>query len=339
VAYRYLGNKTRIAEWIASTVSNILPKNAKIADPMCGTATMSEAFANRGMQVVASDELRFPVLHAKARLLHNRRYNFTKVASSYMGAIEKLNGLGPVKGFFWNEYSDDGSPVNGAKPRKYFTGENAARIDAIRAIIKEWRDAGLSDAASDLLLHDLILSVNDVANIAGTYGYYRSSWNSSSIKPLLLKPSEPIRYPVRHSTLQGKVEKIASKLKVDGCYLDPPYTKRQYGGNYHILETIAQEDEPVPVGEGGLRDWYPQSSAYCYKRRVRGAFHDTMKQLQSRWIFVSYSEDGHIPPEELHELLSEYGDVKRLDTPIERFRSNNAGKSGHVHEHLYIVEK
>lgn len=342
MAYRYLGNKARIADWIADIVTNTLPKNAKIADPMCGTASMSVAFAQRGMKVVACDELRFPVLHAKARLLHNRKYNFSRVSSSYEDAINKLNAIKPVQGFFWNEYSDEGSPVNGANPRKYFTGSNAARIDAIRAKIKQWRIAGLSAAACDLLLHDLILAVNDVANIAGTYGYYRSSWNSASLQPLQLKPSEPVRYAVRHSILQGKVEQIASKLKVDACYLDPPYTKRQYGGNYHILETIAQEDTPEPVGDGGLRDWYSQSSDYCYKRNVRKAFHQTIKNLKTRWVFISYSEDGHIPPDELLDLLSEYGDVERCEIPIERYRSNNrgkCGKSGNIHEHLYVVEK
>jgi len=340
VAYRYLGNKKRIANWIANVVCERLGENASIADPMCGTATMSEAFGHRGMKVVASDELRFPVLHAKARLLHNSSYKFKNAAIDYEEAVEILNNLKPIRGFFWNEYSNEGTPVNGTKPRKYFTGSNAAQIDAIRAEIKEWRRGGLSGNAADLLLHDLILAVNDVANIAGTYGYYRSSWNGSSLQRLHLKPSEPVRYPVRHAVLQGRVEQVASKLKVDGCYLDPPYTKRQYGGNYHILETIAQEDEPVPVGDGGLRDWYPQSSDFCYKRRARGAFQKTMTHLESRWVFVSYSEDGQIPPEELLELLSEFGDVERLDTPIERFRSNsNGGKPGPVHEHLYVVEK
>lgn len=340
MAYRYLGNKSRIADWIASIVSEILPQKAAIADPMCGTATMSEAFARRNLKVVASDELRFPVLHAKARLLHNARYNFAEVARSYEDAIDKLNRLKPVRGFFWNEYSDQGTPANGAKPRKYFTGANAAHIDAIRANIKKWRHQGLMEDACDLLLHDLILALNDVANIAGTYGYYRATWNKASLKPLTMKPSEPISYKEQHSVFQGKVEMIAANLIVDGCYLDPPYTKRQYCGNYHILETIAQEDEPNPVGDGGLRDWYSQSSAYCYKRLVREAFHETIKQIQCRWIFISYSEDGQVPPEELLELLGNYGKIERLDTPIERFRSNsNGGKHGQVHEHLYVLEK
>lgn len=338
MGYRYLGNKSRIAEWITGIVADILPKNSKIADPMCGTATMSEAFGQSGLEVVASDELRFPVLHAKARLLHNCKYDFTKVSSTYEEAIQTLNNLKPVKGFFWNEYSDEGSPANGTNPRKYFTGSNAARIDAVRAKIREWRQLGLSDDACDLLLHDLILAVNDVANIAGTYGYYRSTWNKSSLKPLWLRASEPVSYPVTHSILHGKVERIAANLEVDACYLDPPYTKRQYGGNYHILETIAQEDFPSPVGDGGLRDWYLTSSDFCYKRRVREAFHRTMEKLQSDWIFVSYSDDGHVPPTELLELLSMYGKTKCLSTPIDRFRSSDRGKRGLIQEYLYIVE-
>ncbi len=29
------------------------------------------------------------------------------------------------------------------------------------------------------------------------------------------------------------------------CYVDPPYMKRQYAANYHLLETIAKGDNPV----------------------------------------------------------------------------------------------
>jgi hypothetical protein len=35
MSYRYLGNKARIADWIVDAVTNILPQNSKIADPMC----------------------------------------------------------------------------------------------------------------------------------------------------------------------------------------------------------------------------------------------------------------------------------------------------------------
>ena len=340
MAYRYLGNKARISDWITDIIEDTLSNNIVIADPMCGTATMSETFAERGMTVIASDQLRFPVLHAKARLFDIDRLDFSNVAMSYQEAIEILNNLSPQRGLFWNEYSDQGTPKNGAKPRKYFTGENAAKIDAIRAKIKEWRLTGLQDDACDLLLHDLILTINDVANIAGTYGYYRSSWNKSSLKPLLLEPSRSNKFHTNHRVLQGNIEEVASQIDANACYLDPPYTKRQYAGNYHILETIAQEDEPIPAGEGGLRDWMPQASNFCYKRHAERAFRETIEQLNVKWIFLSYSEDGHVSPDILYALLNEFGKVKRLEIPIERYSSNSGGnKSSTVHEHLYILEK
>lgn len=340
MAYRYLGNKARISDWIGDIVEKTLPQGAVIADPMCGTATMSETFAKRGMTVIASDQLRFPVLHAKARLLDVDKLDFNVIATSYENALHILNNLPPQKGFFWNEYSDEGTPVNGAKPRKYFTGENAAKIDAIRAKIKEWRRDGLEDDACDLLLHDLIFTINDVANIAGTYGYYRSSWNKSSLKPLFLAPTISNGFSSNHSVLQGNVEQIAAQINAEACYLDPPYTKRQYAGNYHILETIAQEDEPTPAGEGGLRNWMPQASNFCYKRHAKKAFRETLEQLKVKWVFLSYSEDGHVTSEDLLSLLSEFGNVKKVEMPLERYSSNSGGnKASTVQEHLYILEK
>jgi adenine-specific DNA-methyltransferase len=337
VAYRYLGNKARITDWLLEIISSVVPAGSRLLDPMCGTASVSAALAANGYNVTASDQLRFPVLHAKARLLHSCEYDFGNWGGTYEGALQHLNSLEPVRGFFWQEYSDEGSPKNGCKPRKYFTGHNASKIDAVRAEISLWRAGGLSGGACDLLLHDLTMSANDVANIAGTYGYYRATWNASSLEPLELTRS-PLVPKGRHRVLQGRIEDIGDDLYGDACYLDPPYTKRQYGGNYHILETLACEDFPEPVGEGGLRDWYPQSSNFCYKRRVHEAFHDAIKQINTPTLFVSYSEDGHIGPDDMIDLLSSYGLVERHVQPITRFRSNG-GKAGSVQEHLYVVRR
>src|SRR5438874_9303857 len=157
MAYRYLGNKARIADWIADTVTAALRPGSTIADPMCGTATMSVAFAQRGLRVVAGDELTFPVLHARARLLYDDTYDFSTHAASYRTAIRTLNTLEPTKGFFWREYGSKGRPRNRNAPRLYFTAENAGRIDSIRATIKRWRREVLASLAADLLLHDLLL--------------------------------------------------------------------------------------------------------------------------------------------------------------------------------------
>ena len=339
MAFRYLGNKTRITDWIVSTISDTVKPGARVADPMCGTAAVSLGLAAAGYRVTAADALRFPVLHARARLLYTSELDFSPAMASYASAIDALNRLPPAQGYFWREFGDAGQPANGRQPRGYFTADNAARIDAVRAQIAAWSAAGMTDQARDLLLHDLILAANDVANIAGTYGYFRATWSTASLKPLQLRATAMGTHSGQHQVMQGNVEDIASSLDVDACYLDPPYTKRQYAGNYHILETLALGDEPVAVGDGGLRDWYPQSSNFCLRRRAAEAFRETLKRLETQWIFISYSEDGQVPANNLMDLLSEFGRVRRVVLDIPRFRSNDRTASSPVEEHLYVLEK
>jgi len=343
MSYRYLGNKTKLADWVVEVITSLVPQGSRVADPMCGTGAISEALAHNGYSVLAADVLKFPTLHANARLLFDGAADFNPAGQpSYQAAVNRLNSLSGIKGLFWVEYSAEGQPTNGSKPRRYFTGENAAKIDAIRRQILSWRRDGLKDELADLLLHDLILAVNRVANITGTYGYYRSSWNRESLKPLKLIPSQTSPFSGnKHKISHGRVQDLIGQLNTcDVCYLDPPYTKRQYGGNYHILETIAQEDEPEPVGEGGLRNWRPKASDFCYKRKAPGAFRDVLQGLTVPFVLVSYSTDGQIAPNDLLALLSEYGNVTRHETPFTRFDSNGrGGPKKPLQEHLYVLER
>lgn len=339
MGYRYLGNKSRLKGWIADAVAERVPKGGTVIDPMCGTAVVSRELADRGFRVVASDQLRFPTLHAKARLLHDGAIGFEPIGSSYLECLRQLNELAPVKGFFWKEYSDGGRPANGTRARRYLTADNAARVDAIRQQIVQWRRAGLKSLAADLLLHDLILAVNRVANIAGTYGFYRSSWNKDSLVPLELRPTPTMVAAAQHQVLQGPAASIVSQLEVDAIYLDPPYTKRQYAGNYHLPETLAQEDEPEAIGDGGLRPWAHDASDFCYRRKAAAAFETILNAARARHVFVSYSDDAHLDKLELLKLLSEYGAVELRTKQHERFRSNGrVARQGDVHEHLYILE-
>ncbi|HEX2104662.1 MAG TPA: DNA adenine methylase [Solirubrobacteraceae bacterium] len=337
MAYRYLGNKSRLVDVIVAAVADVLPRGGTVADPMCGTATVATALAGAGFTVTAGDELSFPVLHARVRLLLGEVPAFAALGG-YDEVQAELNALAPRPGLFHREYSVDGAPRNGCRPRAYFTGSNAGRIDAIRAQIREWAGRGLLTATErDLLLHDLILAVNRVANIAGTYGYYRSSWNRAAREPLRLEPSGPAGAGGDHRVVQGRVEDTVGDLPVDLLYLDPPYTKRQYAGQYHVLETLAVDDDPEPVGEGGLRDWYGQYSAFCSRRMVRDAFRTVLANAAAPTVLLSYSEDALVSPGEMLALLSEFGDVERRELPVARFRSNG-GRPGRVTEHLYVLD-
>lgn len=96
------------------------------------------------------------------------------------------------------------------------------------------------------------MAVNEVANISGTYGYFLSKFSKSSESPLRLKPTAFQGGRTDHIVMQGYAEEIAGEISADLCYLDPPYIKRQYAANYHILETLARGDEPNAQGKVGF---------------------------------------------------------------------------------------
>lgn len=339
MSYRYIGNKTRIADQILGLVERFAAPGSVVADPMCGTASMSAALRVRGYKVVASDILTFAAQHARVRLLLDTAPDLAGIGVSYGQALALLNNLEPKGGIFSREYGPDGAPTAGCSPRKYFTAKNAARIDAMREQLRSW-EPKLTELESSLLHHDLVLAANRVANIAGTYGHYLSTWSASATRPIELRATSFELGPTDgHVVMQGAVEEIGSEISADACYLDPPYMKRQYAANYHILETLARGDEPEAIGVSGLRDWWDQYSDFCSKRNIADAFAATFNKMDCPLFLVSYSEDGLLAADTMSGLFAEFGEVQRFDFPHQRFRSNQGGAGGTLTEYLYVVRK
>lgn len=337
MSFRYLGNKTRLADWIVNRISEVVPAGGTIADPMCGTASVSFALARQGYNVIASDALRFPTVHATARLLAKHEPTFSSL-QGYREAVRWLNSLAPTEGYFFREFGEYGAPENGRGSRLYFSASNAAKIDGVRAGIIELRDSGmLTRIEHYVLLNHLILAVNSVANISGTYGYFHTSLLRSARKPIEFNEQEFVATPGTHRVFQASIEDCAADLEADGVYLDPPYTKRQYAGNYHILETLALEDEPEAVGDGGLRPWTDNASAFCYKRSAPDAFRQVLSRLNTPHVFISYSEDGQVPLDRMWSILRQFGDVDLASRSLPRYRSNGRAQEGDVLELLFHV--
>lgn len=338
MSFRYLGNKTRLTDWIVGEIGRVLPEASSIADPMCGTASVSLALARANFSVTAADSLTFPVIHARVRLLAKQPPAF-KVFGGYSKMLDWMQSTPPVESYFFREFGESGKPENGRSSRLYFSADNAARIDGVREAIRKLAASGdICEIEHSLMLHHLILSTNKIANISGTYGYFLSKLSRSALQPIAFDPIEFEHTPGHHKVLHGPIEEHASSLQVDAVYLDPPYTKRQYAGNYHILETLAREDDPVAVGDGGLRPWKDQASDFCYRRNAAKAFRETLKKLSVPHIFISYSQDGQVHEDELLSILSDFGKVKLHEQPYARYRSNNRVRDGAVLERLYHIE-
>lgn len=337
MSYRYLGNKTRLLDWIVPRILERARPGALVADPMCGTASVARALAASGLSLSMSDALSFPIVHADATVVAKQAPAFSSL-EGYFEAVAELNELPGEAGYFSREFGADGAPASGRSPRLYFSAENAARIDAIRHRIAGWAATGAVDALErSVLVQSLLLATNRVANIAGTYGYFRSVLSTEALRPLRLEALEFVDTPGRHVATRRTAAAALTGTGFDAVYLDPPYTKRQYAGNYHILETIARGDEPEAAGDGGLRPWQEESSDFCSKVRAPGAFEELVRLVDADSLFVSYSTDGLVPTDVLVDILSARGPVTVHEREFPRYRSNSRGQAGDVRELLLEV--
>jgi len=356
MGYRYIGAKTKVLDKVLRKATELVRPGAHIVDLMCGTAAVSAAFRKRDFHVTAVDVMTFCYHHARVALLFTETPEFRHAEAfikeysgqnrglftltPYEKVLDGLNNVPAEEGYFWKEFSQEGCPKNTAKPRNYFSPENAKRIDSIRVWIKKlWQEGQIDDVEHSLLLHDLIMAANDSANIAGTYGHYLSRLIDRAKIPLKLKAT-PVycrRDSGHHIVLKGYAENLASSITADLCYIDPPYMKRQYAANYHILETIGREDEPEAIGVSGLRPWRDQYSNFCTKTKIRGSFTKIFTEMKCRDFLISYSEDGLLTLDELKELFSKFGPVKVSSFRYKRFKSNGSSLGSELTEYLIHV--
>ena len=339
MSFRYIGSKSRIVNQIATYIGPPKP-GAFFVDAFCGTGAVAEAAAELGWNVRINDNLRSAVISAGARLISQNQATF-KLLGGYAKTIEKLNSCKPLHGFMWSAYSPASFDSCGVE-RRYFTEENAARIDAMRALIAGWREAGSIDEVEErLLIADLFGALNRVANIAGTFGCFLSKWTKQSQDNISMRCRDLKLSNVRVQATVGDVFDVPHGPE-DLIYLDPPYTKRQYASYYHILETVALGDEPEVVGVAGLRPWKDRASDFCYKTRALKTLSRLMSHLKAQRILLSYSSEGHICMQDMKKELSMTGTFTMHPLgAIGRYRPNKVASrtASDVHEFLIVAER
>lgn len=135
---------------------------------------------------------------------------------------------------------------------------------------------------------------------------------------------------------------VTNLLKISGdiLYLDPPYNARQYGANYHLLNTIAKYDTFTPKGKTGLRNY--NKSSYCSKNSVKESFENLIKNSQFKYIFLSYNNEGLMNSSEIKSIMSKYGTYDLFSIDYQRFKADKENNRNHkassTIEYLHFLE-
>lgn len=339
---KYIGNKTRLLDFIYNSMKyENIPMKGTFIDIFGGTGSVGKHFKQKGFKIVSNDIMTYSYIAQYVNVKINIMPTFSKVSNNGIEEVlNKLNNLPPIKGYVFNNYAPSGE-FN----RQYFSDDNAMKIDAIREKIENWKEENLLTTDEYyILLYSLIDAADFVANISGTYGAYLKIWRSMALKKLELKKPEIINNNMENEIFQKDANELIKNIVSDVLYIDPPYNERQYAPNFHVLESLAVWDKQPLVGKTGQRDYQNKRSRYCLKKEAAIAFEELIHDAKSKYIIVSYNNEGIIPREKIIEILNKKGTVKEYSTEYRRFRTEKDNEhrqykkcDDKVTEHLYIV--
>ncbi|MBS9778982.1 MAG: DNA adenine methylase [Campylobacteraceae bacterium] len=331
----YIGSKLKLSSWINEVVRQTVGDdlNDKIfCDIFAGTGIVGRTFKLHVKKIIAND------LEYYSYIL-NKNYiqNHEKIANQNE-LIEELNNLHVRDdGFIYKNYC-----LGSGSGRQYFKDENGKKIDTIRLKIKEWKEnKKIDDKTYYFLLASLLESADKVANTASVYGAFLKHIKKSAQKDLILEPACFELNDNHHQVFNEDSNELIKRISGDILYLDPPYNQRQYGSNYHLLNTIAKYDDFEPKGVSGLRDY--NRSNYCKKQIVACEFEELIKNANFSYIFLSYNNEGLMSEEQTKSIMQKYGKYHLEKKEYQRFKAdkteNRNYKSNHTCEYLHVLEK
>lgn len=351
---RFIGNKEKLLNNIHDIVLSLGIKDGVFCDFFSGTSSVGRFFKEHGFNIISSDLLYSSYVLQKAYIENNEQPRFTKllqhidttsltlVSTPLEDVLHYLNTIKGLRGFIWKNYTEGGTK-NKKFLRKYFSSANGQKIDAIRTQIETWKTKKLiNDNEYSILLASLVESVPFYANISGVYAAFLKTYDPRALKDFRIRPLKIYESKKKHKVYNKNSMDIIGDLKCDILYLDPPYNSRQYGGNYHLLETITKYDNPKIKGVTGMRNYDNQKSEFCNRITALKALDEIAQQVKFKFLLLSYNSEGIMSKREIFEVLKKYGSPELHEINYRRFRSNSNGESKTkeiIKEQIYILRR
>ena len=342
VVMRYIGGKSLLLDNISNVIDSYTANVSTVIDLFAGSAAVSEHLKKLGIRTISNDFLYFSYVIQKGTIGLNRKPTFEKLGIS--NPIDYLNTLTIEdtdfeleQCFIYNNYSPSGDCR-----RMYFQSDNALKIDIIRLTIEKWYNEAMIDEDEYFyLLSCLINAVPYVSNITGVYAAYLKFWDIRTYNKLTL--TEPTIIDNGYNNeCYNKDYAFLLDTETDLLYADPPYNSREYLPNYHILETVARYDYPEIHGVTGMRGYENQKSAFCKKNTVKSAFETLIRDCRSRYILISYNNEGLLSTERLIDICREYAvddSFKLFEYNYRRYKNKIPNNRAGLKEQLYFLRR
>jgi adenine-specific DNA-methyltransferase len=317
---KYAGSKKKLLPHILSLVKKVDAKT--VLDGFSGTTRVSQALAQNGYSVIASDISAWSEIFATCYLLNEH----TK--SHYFAILEHLNNLPPEDGWFTKHYGGDpneGNSVGSDGLKKPWQRHNTRRLDSIRNEIEKMQ---LSSIEKAVLITSLIHALDKVDSTLGHFASYLNDWSKRSYGSLKLEVPALFCSKQKHQVYRGDIFDTLSNVTADLAYFDPPYgsnnekmppSRVRYSAYYHVWTSVCLNDNPELFGKAKRRadtsDTVGASVFEEFRRDKNGhllavqAISKLLNEVKARHVILSYSSGGRATAEELHKVIAENGEL------------------------------
>ena len=147
--------------------------------------------------------------------------------------------------------------------------------------------------------------------------------------------------------VKNKLNYANNGSPIDLVYLDPPYNQHPYGSNYFMLNLLCEPTTNLPSQKyhefsrvsGIPTNW--NRSSYNMRNKANDTLFDLIKNLNAKFILISYNSEGFIKYDDFISTLMNLGELSVFEKEYNTFRGcrNLKNRNIHTKEYLVLLEK
>lgn len=349
----YLGNKRKLLDFIGESILDIMQKEnlekAKIFDGFSGSGVVSRYLKRFSSQLYTNDFEEYTSVINSCYLTNKSDVPFEEIEriNNWLNENKLLGNPGFIRKYY--SPKDDNNITKA--DRAFYTNKNALIIDTLRDLISQ-----INPNLQKYFIAPLLYCASVHTNTSGVFkGFYKDKITKKgkfggTTETALTRITGEIDLPIPifseyecDVTIYNKDTNLIVKEmpQVDITYYDPPYNQHPYGSNYFMLNLIYNRQEPDNVSKvsGIPTDW--KKSPYYKKNQVKKSFEELIKNTPSKWILISYNNEGLMGSQEILKILSKFGHVELKRKKYNTFRGskNLNDRNLYVEELLYVLKK
>ena len=310
---RYMGNKSKLLEFIVPEIQRITPKNGVVCDLMAGSNAVSYAL-KEFFTVYTNDVQEYSYTISEAVIVNQSETVSSKTATLDLQEHFAENNRKKIFSFFEKTYA-----------KTYFSLKQCEDIDSIRYSISKVNNKN----RQALYLFALMGAMCTAQSSPGHFAQFMPSGHKRIIPLQRMNLWEEfLKKCDKYSNIYFSRTKNKAFCKdykelfktdllknINTIYLDSPYSQEQYSRFYHILETVVKYDNPIVNYKAKYRE-NRFMSGFCYKGKVEGEFKNILNfcKINNIGLVISYSNKAVLPVSKLENMCKKYfRSVQRQD--------------------------